>query len=325
MNTSRRHLFIAAAALLAGSDLRAQSEIYPSKQPVRILVPFPPGGPIDQTARIMSQKLSELWKQSVMIENRTGASGIIAAETALRAPADGYTLLFSVIHHTVLPSIKSNLTYDIEKDFIPLSLAAVYPIILVVNAASPIKSVADLVARAKAAPGTLTYGHSGQGGGAHLAGELFEMDAGINLTDVPYKGNGPAILDVMGERLDMMFSDIPSALQHIQSGRLRALAISTKERSTLLPKLPTVIESGVPGYVSQTWGGLSVRAGTPREVVVKLNADIVTVLKDPDVRERLLKIGAEPVPQTQAQYGEFIRSEMAKWAPVVKKANVRMD
>ena len=326
MNTSRRyHLMAAVAALLAGSGLRAQTDAFPAKQPVRILVPFPPGGPIDQTARIMSQKLSELWKQSVMLENRTGASGIIAAETALRAPADGYTLLFSVIHHTVLPSIKTNLTYDIERDFIPLSLAAVYPIILVVNAASPIKSVADLVARAKAAPGTMTYGHSGQGGGAHLAGELFEMDAGINLTDVPYKGNGPAILDVMGGRLDMMFSDIPSALQHIQSGRLRALAISTKERSTLLPKLPTVIESGVPGYVAQTWGGLSVRTGTPREIVVKLNADIVSVLKDPDVSERLLKIGAEPVPQTQAQYGEFIRSEMAKWAPVVKKANVRMD
>ncbi len=326
MTISRRHqLITAAAAVLAASGLKAQSDTFPTKQPVRILVPFPPGGPIDQTARIMSQKLSELWKQSVMIENRTGASGIIAAETALRAPSDGYTLLFSVIHHTVLPSIKTNLTYDIEKDFIPLSLAAVYPIILVVNAASPIKSVADLVSRAKAAPGTLTYGHSGQGGGAHLAGELFEMDAGINLTDVPYKGNGPAILDVMGGRLDMMFSDIPSALQHIQSGRLRALAISTKERSALLPKLPTVIESGVPGYVSQTWGGLSVRTGTPREVVVKLSADIVTVLKDPDVRERLLKIGAEPVPQTQMQYGEFIRSEMVKWAPVVKKANIRMD
>ena len=151
------------------------------------------------------------------------------------------------------------------------------------------------------------------------------MDAGVNLIDVPYKGNGPAILDVMGGRLDLMFSDIPSALQHIQSGRLRALAISTKVKSTLLPKLPTVIESGVPGYVAQTWGGLSVRVGTPRDIVNKLNADIVTVLKDPDVSERLLKIGAEPVPQTQTQYAEFIRSEMNKWAPVVKKANIKMD
>lgn len=325
MTISRRNLIAAAGSLLAGPALHAQADAFPSKMPVRILVPFPPGGPIDQTARIMSQKLSELWKQSVVIENRTGASGIIAAETAMRAPADGYTLLFSVIHHTVLPSIKTNLSYDIEKDFIPLSLAAVYPIILVVNAASPNKSVADLVARAKAAPGTMTYGHSGQGGGAHLAGELFEMDAGVNLTDVPYKGNGPAILDLMGGRLDMMFSDIPSALQHVQSGRLRALAISTRERSTLLPQLPTVIESGVPGYVSQTWGGLSVRTGTPRDIAVKLNADIVAVLRDPDTRERLLKIGAEPVPQTQVQYAEFIRSEMAKWAPVARKAQIRMD
>ncbi|MBB3177974.1 tripartite tricarboxylate transporter substrate binding protein [Variovorax sp. Sphag1AA] len=325
MSLTRRHFIALSGSLLATPGFAAQTDSFQPRQPVRIIVPFPPGGPIDQTARILSQKLSERWKQPVIVDNRTGASGIIAAEVTAKAPADGYTLLFSVFHHAVLPSIKSNLPYDIEKDFTPLSLAAVYPIVLVVSASSPIKSVTDLVAKAKTAPKTLTFGHSGRGGGAHLAGELFAMRAGIELVDVPYKGNGPAIVDVMGGQLDMMFSDIPTALPHMQSGRLRALAIATKERSALLPALPTVIEAGVPNYVAQTWGGLSVRADTPREISDRLHGDVIKVLTDPDTRARLTKIGAEPVPQTEAEYAAFIHSEMVKWAEVAHKANVRMD
>jgi tripartite-type tricarboxylate transporter receptor subunit TctC len=327
MTTLRRRQVLtlaAGAALLASPALQAQPSAFPNK-PLRIVVPFAPGGPIDQTARIMGQKLQELWKQTVVVENRTGASGIIAAENAMQAPADGYTLLFSVIHHTVLPSMKGKLSYDIEKDFLPISLAAVYPIIVVVNAAGPITTIKDLVARAKAAPGTLTFGHSGQGGGAHLAGELFKMQAKVDLRDVPYKGNGPAILDVMGGRIDMVFADIPSALPHVQSGRLRALGIATQQRSALLPQLPTVIEAGVPGYVAQTWGGLSVRAGTPPEVVAKLSADVQKILNDPETRDRLRNIGAEPVPQTPKQYADFIHAEMVKWDDVVKRANIKMD
>lgn len=327
MRNSRRSYVMGAAAaglLAAAGGLRAQPEPFPSK-PVRIIVPFPSGGPIDQTARLMSLKLSDVWKQPVVVDNRTGASGIVAAETAFRSPSDGYTLLFSVIHHTVLPSMRSKLSYDIEKDFDPITLAAVYPIILVVSAQSPIKTVSDLVAQARAEPGTLTFGHSGRGGGAHLAGELFKIKANVDLRDVPYKGNGPAIVDLIADRLSVMFADIPSALPHVQSGRLRALAISTPERSSLLPKLPTVIEAGVPGYTSQTWGGISVRSGTPKGIVDRLSTDITAVLRDPDMRERMRSIGAEPMPQTPRQYGDFIRAEMSKWAAVVKQANITME
>ena len=306
----RRFVASTTAALLASPFARAQSA-FPDK-PVRILVPFAPGGPIDQTARILSGKLQAMWNQNVLIENRVGASGIVAAEAAIKAPADGYTLLFSVIHHTVLPSMKGNLSYDIEKDFLPLSLAAVY-------------IAADVTWLAWAQPDKLTFGHSGSGGGAHLAGELFKLQARINLSDVPYKGNGPAILDLLGGRIDVVFADIPSALQHVQSGRLRALAMAAPERSQLLPQLPTASEAGLPGYVAQTWGGLSVRVGTPAEIVTKLNNDIVRVLRDPETRERMQGIGAEPVPQTPKQYGDFIRSEMTKWDSVVKRAKITMN
>jgi tripartite-type tricarboxylate transporter receptor subunit TctC len=328
--TLQRRQFIttaaaAGAALLASPFAQAQSAANFPDKPVRIVVPFPPGGPIDQTARILAQQLQEIWKQSVVVDNRVGASGIIAAESTLRAPADGLTLLFSVIHHTVLPSMKGGLTYDIVKDFQPLSLAAVYPIMVVVSADGPHKTMADLLKHAKAQPGKLTFGHSGPGGGAHLAGELFKLHAKVDLTDIPYKGNGPAIVDLMGGRVDVVFADIPSAIQHVQSGRLRALAMATPERSTLLPQLPTAIEMGVPGYVANTWGGLSVRTGTPPEIVTKLNADIVKALRDPETKERLQKIGAEPVPQTPKQYGDFIQAEMKKWENLVTRAKLKMN
>ena len=329
MNLHRRQFIVAAGAagagLIASPFAQAQGAAGFPDKPVRIVVPFSPGGPIDQTARILAQKLQDTWKQSVVVDNRVGASGIIAAENAMQAPADGLTLLFSVIHHTVLPSLRGNLSYDIVKDFQPLSLAAVYPIMVVVSADGPHKTLADLIAHAKAKPGKLTFGHSGTGGGAHLAGELFKLHAKVDLSDIPYKGNGPAIVDLMGGRIDVVFADIPSALPHVQSGRLRALAMATPERSPLLPQLPTAIELGVPGYVANTWGGLSVRTGTPPEIVTKLNADIVKALKDPDTRDRLQKIGAEPVPQTPRQYGDFIQAEMKKWAELVTRAKLKMN
>lgn len=324
-HSRRQSLSLLAGALLAASAPHASAiEPFPTR-PVRLIVPFSPGGPIDQTARIMSQKLSEYWGQPVVIENRTGANGVIAAETTVRAPADGYTLLFSVIHHTVLPSLKGKLTYDIEKDFLPVSLAAVYPIILVVNASVPVTTVSELIARAAANPGKMTFGHSGYGGGTHLAGELFKMQAKVDLLEVPYKGSAPAMADLLGGHVNMMFSDAPTALPHVQSGKLRALGISTPDRSALLPNVPTIIEAGVPGYNAYSWGGVSVRAGTPKDIVTKLNTDIVHVLKDPDTRERLLKIGAEPMPGTAAQYATMIRSEIVKWSEVVKQANIKME
>lgn len=294
-------------------------------RPVRLIVPFAPGGPIDQTARAMTQKLSEVWGQPVIIENRTGANGAIAAETVARAAADGYTLLFSVIHHTVLPSLKVALSYDIERDFAPVTLAAVYPIILVVNASVPVASISELIARAKKNPGKMSFGHSGYGGGTHLAGELFKMQAGVDLLQVPYKGSAPAMADLLGGQVNLMFSDAPTALPHVKAGRIRALGIANPERSALLPNLPTIIEGGLAGYNAYSWGGVSVPAATPPELVTRLNADIVRVLRDQGVRERLLQIGAEPMPGTPGQYAAMIKSEITKWADVVARAGIKVE
>ncbi|VCU70459.1 Tripartite tricarboxylate transporter family receptor [Pigmentiphaga humi] len=318
---------LALAGLLLGlcPAVHAQgADAYPTR-PVRILVAFPPGGPIDLTARIMGEKLSEYWKHPVVVENRPGASGVIAAEAAMQAPADGYTLLFSVIHHTVLPSLKSKLPYDIEKDFTHISLAATYPIILVVGLSRPYRSVKDLIDAAARQPGELAYGHSGYGGGAHLAGELFGMQAGVDLRNVPYKGNGPALADVIGGHIPLMFSDAPTALPQVTAGKVRALAISTPRRSELLPDVPTFVEAGLPDYKPDSWGGVSVRAGTPQPVVDKLNADVVRALKDSGVRARLLKIGAEPQPMSAIRYTEMIHTEIAKWGEVVRKANIQIE
>jgi tripartite-type tricarboxylate transporter receptor subunit TctC len=315
-------LVLPIIGLLFSQISSAQS--YPSK-PVKLIVPFAPGGPIDQTARIISQKMSDMWGQSVIVENRTGANGIISAEYAFNAPADGYTLLFSVIHHSVMPSLKSNLSYDIEKDFIPISSVAIYPIILVVNNNFPAKSVPELIQYAQANPDKLTFGHSGYGGGTHLAGVLFNMQAKVKVRDVPYKGSAPAMADLLGGHVDMMFSDAPTAMQHILAGKLRPLAISTSGRLGTLPSVPNFTEVGLPNYNAYSWGGISVKNGTPKEIVVKLNQDIVKLLNDPNIKERFTQIGAEPQPSSSNQYGAFIHSEILKWSDVVKQGQIKID
>lgn len=321
---TRRRAVGGSIAMIAATTVPLRADNFPSK-PVRVIVPFVPGGPIDQTARIVSQRLAELLGQPVVIENRTGANGVVAAETAARAPADGYTLLFSVIHHTVLPSLQQNLSYDIEKDFDPITLVAYYPIILVVRPNFPIHSVRELIARAREAPGQLTFGHSGYGGGTHLAGELFAMQAGVQLRQVPYRGSAAAMSDLLGGHVDLMFSDAPTALSYVQAGQLRALGISTPRRSELLPDLPTIAESGLPGYGAYSWGGISVKAGTPAEVKGRIHAELIRVLQEPATRQRFLQIGAEPQPGTPAEYAAMMRGEIAKWAAVVRQANIRMD
>lgn len=325
----RRRILGTSAGLLAGAAVPAHADpAFPSR-PLRLVVPFAPGGPIDQTARIVVQRLAELLGQPVIVDNRSGANGVVAAEAVLRAPADGYTLLFTVIHHSVLPSLQQALSYDIAADFAPVTLVAYYPIILVVNPALPIGSVAQLVARAKADPGGLTFGHSGYGGGTHLAGELFAMEARVQLRQVPYKGSAPAMADLLGGHVDVMFSDAPTALPYVQSGRLRALGISTPQRSALLPDLPTIAEAGadlgLAGYGAYSWGGISVRTGTPPEIVARLNAELVRLLQEPAIRQRLLQIGAEPHPGTPAEFAAMLRGEIAKWAAVVRRADIRME
>ena len=300
------------------------AQSYPNK-PIKLIVPFAPGGPIDQTARIVSQKMSDLWGQTVIVENKTGANGVISAEYAMSLPADGYSLLFSVIHHTVLPSLKNNLSYNIEKDFLPVTSVAVYPIILVVNNNFPAKNVPELIKYAKENPGKLTFGHSGYGGGTYLAGELFKMQAKVDIRDIPYKGSAPAMADLLGAHVDMMFSDAPTSMQHILANKLKPLAISSSSRLALLPNLPNFTEVGLPNYNAYSWGGISVKAGTPSDIVQKLNTDIVKILNDPQVKEQFAKIGAEPQPSTTQQYGAFIHAEIAKWADMVKQGQIKID
>ena len=313
-----------AAALLGAAALPAHSQTYPTK-PVRFVVPFPPGGPVDATARAITFKLTEYWKQQVIVENKAGAGGIVGAEHAAKSPADGYTVFVCSIHHSVLPSLRSDLSYNIEKDFAPVTFATQFPIILVAHPSVQAKSVKDLVAYAKANPGKLSYGSAGNGGGTHLAGELFKDIAHVDLLHVPYKGSAPAMTDLLGGQVQLMFSDGPTALPQMKGGKVRALAVGSPKRSALAPDVPTMAEAGLAGYDAYSWSGIVVPAATPKEIVAKLNADIVKALNDPDVRKRLLENGAEAMPGTPDQFAKTLRSEIVKWGKVVKAANIKAD
>ena len=313
-----------AAALLGAAALPAHAQSYPTK-PVRFIVPFPPGGPVDATARAITFKLSEYWKQQAIVDNRAGAGGIVGAEVAAKSPADGYTVFVCSIHHSVLPSLRSDLSYNIEKDFAPVTFATAFPIILVANPSVQSKSVKELVAYARANPGKLSYGSAGNGGGTHLAGELFKDIAKVDLLHVPYKGSAPAMTDLLGGQVQLMFSDGPTALPQIKGGKVRALAVGSPKRSALVPDLPTIAESGLAGYDAYSWSGIVVPAATPKEIVAKLNADIVKALNDPEVKKRLLENGAEAMPGTPDQFAKTLRSEITKWGKVVKAANIKAD
>ena len=321
---TRREFLLSSSAVLAGATLPARADTYPSK-PVKFIVPFPPGGPVDTTARAFTTKLTEYWGQTAIVENRAGAGGIVGAEAAKASPADGYTVFVCSIHHSVLPSLNPKLTYDIERDFAPVTFAAKFPIILVAHQSVPARSVAELIAYAKANPGKLSFSSSGNGGGTHLAGELFKTMAGVDLLHVPYKGSAPAMSDLLGGQVQLMFADAPSALPHIRSGRLKALGVGNPTRSALAPEIPTIAEAGLRGYESYSWAGVVVSAATPRDIVTKLNADIVKALNDPGVKQRLLDAGCEANPGTQAEFARFLRAEIVKYTKVVKDANVKVD
>ena len=319
---TRRH-FVAASALTLPA-LPALAQAFPVK-PVRFIVPFPPGGPVDTTARIVAQKLSDTWGQQVVIDNRAGAGGIVGAEAAAKSPADGYTVFVCSIHHSVLPSLRPKLSYDIEKDFVPLTFGARFPIILVAHPSVAANSVAELIALAKKNPGKLSYGSSGNGGGTHLAGELFNLQAGTDLLHVPYKGSAPAMTDLLGGQVNLMFSDAPTALQHIKSGKVRALGVANAQRSDLLPGVPTISESGLPGYEAYSWAAFVAPAGVPKDIAAKLSLDIAKALGNTEVRQRLLDVGAESAPTTAEQFGKLLKVEIAKWTRVVKTANIQPD
>lgn len=321
----RRQLLAAGALALAGLlPAHAQTGPFPNR-PVKLVVPFPPGGPVDTVARAVGQKLQELWGQPVVVDNRAGAGGQVGADLAAKAPADGYTVFVCSIHHTVLPALKPKLPYDIERDFVPLSFGARFPIVLVLAPGVEARNVAELVALAKRQPGKLAYASSGNGGGTHLAGELFDLQAGTKLLHVPYKGSAPAMADVLGGQVQMMFADAPTALPQVRGGKVRAIGVAQAQRSELFPGVPTFAEAGVPGYDAYSWAGFVAPAATPKDVAARLSADIARVLALPDVKARLHDAGAEPAPTSAEAFGQFLSAELAKWGRVVKAGNIQAD
>lgn len=315
---------LGAVVLVFAAAVPALAQDYPTKA-IQFVVPYPPGGASDVVARTIALKLGESLKQSVVIENRPGANGIIALTHVAKAPADGHTLLMgNVGPNAINPSIYK-LPYDPVKDFAPVTLTNLVPLMLVVNAASGINSVDDLLAKAKAAPGTLSYGTGGTGTAGHFAMELFMMNAGIKMERISYKGDGLALQDMIGGHINAMFTTGASALGHVQAGRLKAIAVGTKNRLATVPGVPTVSELGMPGFEAVSWGGVLVPANTPKPVILKLNIEINRILKMPEVREILAKTGSETVGNTPEEFESYIAFETAKWAKVAKIANIKSE
>lgn len=302
----------------------AAAQAYPTR-PVRMIVAVPPGGPADTLARLVGPRLSEALGQTVVIDNRPGANGIIAYETTARATPDGYTFTAVAAGVAINPSLYRKVPYDPIRDFAPITLGITVPNILIVHPGVKAASVPELLAQAKARPGQMTFASAGNGTSGHLALELFKQTTGINVIHVPYKGGGPALADLVGGQVQALFSIALAATPQIKAGRVRALAITSAKRSPVAPELPTVAEVGLPGFEVVGWFGWLAPAKTPRAIVSRLHAEIVKVLAVPDVRERLLSQSTEPVGNTPSEFAAFIKSEHAKWGKVIRDANVRVD
>ena len=314
---------IAAGALAFIGAVHAQS--YPSKS-IRYVVPYAPGGSTDIVARVLALKLSEAMGQQVVVDNRPGAGGAIGADIVAKSPPDGYTMVTAVTSIMAINQfLYRKLPYDPEKDFAPVTQVGSLPLILVIHPSLPAKNVREFIAIAKAKPGQLNYGSSGVGTATHMTTELFKAMAGVDLVHIPYKGSGQVMGDVIGGQLALIFDQIVSSLPHVQGGKLRMLAITSAKRFPSLPDLPTIAESGVPGYESISWAGVAVPAGTPKEIVARLHAEIVKVLAMPDIRERFLRDGIETIGSTPEQFSEHIRRERIKWAKVVKDSGAKAD
>lgn len=320
---NRRALIKASAGAVLAPALvtRARADTWPSRF-VRLIVPFPPGGGTDAVGRIVSIKLSEIWGQQVVIENRGGAGSNLGSEAGAHADPDGYTMLFAALPIAINQFIYPKLNFDVAADFAPISLLCTFPNLLVVANDSPAKSVKDLIAYAKANPGHVTFGSSGIGTSPHLSGELFKRMAGIEMTHVPYRGAGPAINDLLPGRLTMMFNTAGSLMPYVKGGQVRGLATSGAKRFFAAPDLPTVAEAGLPGFEVTSWYALFAPAKTPPEIVRKMNADTITALHDPKTHERMENLGLETVGSTQAELAAFVQAEVTKWGPVIKAAGI---
>ena len=318
-----RLLFALLFALLLALPIPALAQ-YPARA-VHVVVPFPAGGPTDILTRALGQKLSERWGQPVVVDNKPGAGGAIGSEFVAKAPADGYTLLMATSStHSIGPALQK-LPYDPQRDFAPISQVSNATNVLVVSPKLGVSSVKELIALAKANPGKLNFASSGIGTIPHLTGELFKLKAGVDIQHVPYKGTGLSIPDLANGQVAMLFDSIVTALNYVKSGNVRALAISSPRRTPLAPDLPTMAESGLPGFESETWFGLFGPAATPKDVVARVSADTAAALKAPDLRERFAAVGAEPVGSTPEQFAERVRADTARWAEIIKAAGIKVQ
>jgi tripartite-type tricarboxylate transporter receptor subunit TctC len=316
---------IAAAILGFAGITDAAAQSYPSR-PVKILVPFPPGGAIDAVARGIGQRFQEITGQSFVLDNRPGAGGNLAPEIAAGAPADGYTLLVTATSgYGVATALYEKLAYDLLRDFAPITLIAGNPHILVVHPSVPATTVPELIALAKAKPGQLTVASQGVGTVSHLEGEMFRSMAGVDWLHVPYKGSTPALADLLGGQVQVFFDSIVASRPHIQAGRSRALAVTPAQRTKVWPEMPTIAESGLPGYGAITWFGMFAPAATPKDIVAQLNRTVTGILKEPAVMERLIATGLEPTSSTPEELVENVRAEIAKWAPLVKASGAKPE
>jgi tripartite-type tricarboxylate transporter receptor subunit TctC len=309
-------LWVAAPGLLAQS--------WPAK-PVRYIVPFPPAGTADILTRWVAEKLSPALGQQVIVENRAGAAGAVGTEIVAKAPPDGYTILMGTVAQTISETLYTKQPFSFARDLAPVALVARVPNVMEVHPSLPVKTVKEFIALAKARPGQINYASSGSGTSIHMSGELFKMLTRVDINHIPYKGSGPALIDLVGGHVSVMWDNLPSSMPHIKSGRLRPIAVTTAARYPGLSELPTIAESGLPGYEASSWFGVVAPAGTPREIVTRLNTEINRALNLPDMRERFAQQGAIPGPGTPEDFGNLIRSEIAKWAKVVKASGAKVD
>jgi tripartite-type tricarboxylate transporter receptor subunit TctC len=322
IRTTRRALMAGGAALIAAPAVRAQT--FPSK-PIKIVVPYSPGGGADTTARLVAPKLQEALGETVVIDNRPGAGGMIGDEVVAKSSADGYTLLMGAFAHAVNPALQSRMPFKTPDDFAPVSLLVTVPELLVITPSHPAKTVADLVAMAKAQPGKLFYASSGNGSAQHLAAELFKLRTGTDIGHIPYKGGGPAVADVAAGHVPFYFGNMSAALPQAQAGRVRALAVTSAERSPAAPDVPTIGEAGVKNCEISEWNAILVPAGTPADVQARLQAELAKIMRMPDIRKKFADLGAETVGSSQQELAAFLKAEMAKWAEVVKAADIKIE
>ena len=320
-----RSQLLIALCLLCATGGAALAQSYPTK-PIRMMIGFPPGGGTDIIGRIVAQKLSEALGQQIIVDNRGGASGQLAAELLSRAAPDGYTIMMAHIAAvSILPSLVSKLPYDAQKDFAPVSLSAIGPNLLVVHPSVPVRTVKELIALAKARPGQLQNASPGAGTVQHLAGELFKLQAKVDMLHVPYKGSGQSIVDLIGGHVHLDFDAVPPVINHVRQGKLRALAVTSAKRFSLLPDMPTVEESGVPGFDMSTWWGIVAPAAVSKDIINRLHTEMVKAIRQPDAKERISGVGADIVGNTPEEFAAFIRTETEKYARIVKAANIKID